>query len=65
LGVEPRNCIVTEDAIAGITAAKRAGMSCLAVTNTHPRPSLMEADLVVDTLEAVSVNDLEELLSPS
>ena len=65
LGVEPRNCIVTEDAIAGITAAKRAGMYCLAVTNTHPRPSLTEADLVVDTLEAVSVNDLEELLNLS
>ncbi len=65
LGVEPRNCIVIEDAIAGITAAKRAGMNCLAVTNTHPRPSLMEADLVVDTLEAVTVNDLEELLSHS
>ena len=64
LVVEPENCIVTEDAIAGITAAKRAGMHCLAVTNTHPRPSLTEADLVVDTLEAVTVNDLEELLKP-
>lgn len=65
LGVKPGNCIVTEDAIAGITAAKRAGMYCLAVTNTHPRPSLTEADLVVDTLEAVTVNDLEELLNLS
>jgi beta-phosphoglucomutase family hydrolase len=64
LGVEPKNCIVTEDAIAGITAAKRAGMYCLAVTNTHPRPSLTEADLVVDTLEAVNTNDLEQLLKP-
>ena len=65
LGIEPGNCIVTEDAIAGITAAKRAGMKCLAVTNTHPRPSLMEADLVVDTLEAVTVNDLDRLLNLS
>ena len=56
---------MTEDAIAGITAAKSAGMHCLAVTNTHPRPSLMEADLVVDTLEAVTVNDLEKLLISS
>ncbi len=65
LGIEPGNCIVTEDAIAGITAAKRAGMKCLAVTNTHPKPSLMEADLVVDTLEAVTVNDLNRLLNLS
>jgi len=64
LGVEPENCMVIEDAPAGITAAKRARMHCLAVTNTHPRSSLMEADLIVDRLEAVSVNDLEGLLNP-
>ena len=65
LGVEPKNCVVIEDAVAGVTAAKRAGMRCLAVTNTHPKRSLMEADLVVDTLEAVAVSDLEKLLSLS
>jgi len=32
-----------------------------AVTNTHPKKSLMEADIVVDTLEAVSVDDLSGL----
>jgi beta-phosphoglucomutase family hydrolase len=64
LGVKPENCIVIEDAITGIAAAKRAGMHCLAVTNTHPRSSLMEADLIVDTLEAVSGDDLEGLLNP-
>lgn len=62
LGVEPQNCIVIEDAVAGVTAAKKAGMKCLAVTNTHPRTSLREADLIVDTLEAVNVADLERLL---
>ena len=64
LGVAPQNCIVVEDAVAGITAAKKAGMRCLAVTNTHPRTRLMEADLIVDTLEAVSENIFEKLLSP-
>jgi len=65
LGVEPKDCIVVEDAVAGVTAAKRAGMHCIAVTNTHPRESLTEADLVVGTLEAVSMSDLERLLSYS
>jgi len=65
LGVEPKNCIVIEDAIAGVTAAKRAGMRCLAVANTHPRKNLTEADLIVDTLKAVSISDLEGLLHPS
>jgi len=63
LGIVPKNCIVIEDAVAGVTAAKRAGMCCLAVTNTHPRASLAEADLIVDTLEKVEVNDLEELIN--
>ena len=42
---------------------KRAGMHCLAVTNTHPRSSLSAADLIVDTLETVSTNDLERLIN--
>ena len=65
LGVEPKDCVVIEDAIAGVAACKRAGMQCMAVTNTHPRESLAEADLIVDTLEEVTVDDLEGLLDPS
>ena len=64
LGVEPKKCIVIEDSVAGVTAAKRAGMHCLAITNTHPRRSLTGADLIVDTLETVTANDLEGLLKP-
>ena len=65
LGVSPDNCIVIEDAVAGVAAAKRAGMYCIAVTNTHPRTRLMEANLVVDTLEEVTVADLEQIPDPS
>ena len=63
LGVNPENCIVIEDAIAGVTAAKRAGMRCIAITNTHPKTSLTEADLLIDTLETITVNDLEVLFN--
>jgi len=63
LGIEPRNCLVIEDAVAGVTAAKRAGMKCLAVTNTHPGTSLKEADLIVDTLEKVNTEGLVALFS--
>ncbi len=62
LGAEPKNCIVVEDAVAGVKAAKRAGMYCVAITSTHPREKLKEADLIVDTLEAVTVKDLERLI---
>ncbi|MFC1993589.1 HAD family hydrolase [Chloroflexota bacterium] len=64
LGVEPENCVVVEDAIAGVAACKSAGSYCLAVTNTNPRESLQDADLVVDSLEAVTVDDLEKLINP-
>ena len=62
LGVEAKNCIVIEDAISGVTASKKAGMSCIAVTNTTPREELQEADLVINTLEKITIDDLENLL---
>ena len=50
VGVPPQRCLVVEDAIAGVTAAKRAGMACLAVTNTNTREALAAADLIIDSL---------------
>lgn len=64
LDAAPKKCVAIEDAIAGVTAAKRAGMYCVAVTTTNPREHLMEADLVVESLESVAVNDLEALVDP-
>ncbi|MDD5337901.1 MAG: HAD family phosphatase [Dehalococcoidales bacterium] len=61
LGVPPANCLVIEDAIAGVTAAKRAGMKCLAVTNSHSSENLKNADLVVDSLEKVDIATLKKL----
>ena len=65
LGVRPQDCVVIEDAMAGVTAAKQASMSCIAVTTTNDSTQLAEADLVVDTLEKVSVSDLASLLNRS
>jgi beta-phosphoglucomutase len=50
LGVEPEQCVVVEDAIAGVTAAKQAGMKCIAVCTTHTRSALSAADIVADNL---------------
>jgi beta-phosphoglucomutase len=63
LGVEPENCIVIEDAVTGIAAAKKAGMTCLAVTNTNPGTKLTEADLIVDSLETITVTDIIDILN--
>ncbi len=62
IGAEPKNCIVIEDAVAGVKAAKSAGMYCVAVSNSHPQEKLKQADLIVASLEMVTVKDLEKLL---
>jgi HAD superfamily hydrolase (TIGR01509 family) len=51
LGVPPAACIAIEDAPAGVEAAKRAGMRCIAVTNSVGREQLHKADLIIDSLE--------------
>jgi beta-phosphoglucomutase len=50
LDVSPTRCIVVEDAVAGVDAAKRAGMKCIAVTTTNPSSALGMADIVVERL---------------
>jgi beta-phosphoglucomutase len=61
LGVDCSRCIVIEDAIVGVQAARRAAMHCIAVTNTHHAEALKEADLVVDSLEKIDLNVLNKL----
>ena len=50
LGMEPKDCLVIEDAQVGVAAAKAAGMTCLAVCMTHRADELTAADLVVNRL---------------
>lgn len=63
LGVAPAQCVVIEDAPAGVVAASAAGMRCLAVTNSHPAASLAGADRIVDSLAGVHLADLEAMMA--
>ena len=62
LDVPPRNCLVFEDAVAGVQAAKAGGMRCIAVSfvGHHPDEKLRAAgaDRVVHTLEEVTVEEV-------
>jgi HAD superfamily hydrolase (TIGR01509 family) len=58
LGVPPDRCVVIEDAVNGVQAAKAAGMRCVAVAHTFPAEELAAADLVRPVLAAVTLNDL-------
>ncbi|MDN3267633.1 HAD family hydrolase [Streptomyces sp. MA15] len=53
LGVDPADCVVFEDAPAGLQAARAAGMRTVALATTH-RAGELTADLVVDDLSALS-----------
>lgn len=52
LGVDPRDCLVVEDAPSGLASARAAGCATLAVVTTGQRHEL-DADLVVTDLSAV------------
>lgn len=54
-------CLVVEDSIYGLEAAGRAGMKCLAVTNSYSPDVLKGAEMVVTSLEGLSVTDLQGL----
>jgi beta-phosphoglucomutase len=54
-------CLVIEDSCAGIEAAKRAGMTCLAVTTSLDGERLSLADAVVATLHEADAGLLSRL----
>lgn len=50
VAAEPRHCLVLEDGIVGIEAARRAGMRCIGLTTTHVAERLAGAGRIVATL---------------
>lgn len=53
LGVLPEQCVVLEDAPAGVAAGRAAGATVIGLTSTHPEEELGEADWVVGSLTAL------------
>lgn len=49
LALDPTKAVAVEDSIAGVKAAKTAGLYTLAVTNTHSAEDLQEADQIFST----------------
>lgn len=58
LGLLPSECVVVEDAVNGVEAAKAARMRCVAVAQTFPAERLQKADLVRQSMLELSVQDL-------
>jgi mannitol-1-/sugar-/sorbitol-6-phosphatase len=56
LGVSPSDCLVIEDAPAGIRAAHAGGMKVIGMASTYDASRLAEADAVVKKLTAIQVS---------
>ncbi len=54
LGLRSDECVVVEDAVNGIQAAKAAGMRCVAVAQSFPAAQLAQADLVCERIADLS-----------
>ncbi len=66
LGVHPSGCVVFEDALPGIEAARMAGMQCVAITTTNNAEAFSRFDhivQVIDDFTELRPDDLLEKLS--
>ncbi len=60
-GILPEECLVFEDSISGIKAARSADMKCVAISNSYDERLLCEADVVVSGFEELNMRDIEVL----
>ena len=57
LNIEPEDCIVFEDSVYGVTAAKNARMFTIAINTSHIKDSLIHADKIIDCYSEINLND--------
>ncbi len=62
LSLPAEKCLVVEDAPAGITAARSAGMAVIAITGTAEPDALSAADLIVESLTEITPEIVRELI---
>ena len=60
LGLQPAECVVVEDASAGVLAGLNAGCHVIAVNVPADSPRLDEVDFVLTSLQALSVHKLSD-----
>lgn len=61
LNLEPSECVVLEDSVLGVEAAKQGNFKCIGVDRYKRPQRLTKADLVVDTLKELKLEKLRAL----
>ncbi|MEL6557957.1 MAG: HAD family phosphatase [Bacteroidota bacterium] len=55
-------CVVFEDALAGIEAGKNAGSAVVGLATTHIAEELVNTDLIIDDFSGLTINQLKDIL---
>jgi beta-phosphoglucomutase len=63
INMPPEKCVVFEDSISGVRAARNAGMKVVGLTTTHQREELTEVDLVKNNFEELTIEEIKSLFS--
>ncbi len=58
LGLPAAQCVVIEDSLPGLKAARAAGLRCAMLTTSHPATELRGGDVIWETLEGRTPEDL-------
>lgn len=61
LNIDPANCVVFEDSMAGVKAGLNAGMKVVAVTTTHAEKEFDYADMFIRNFEEITVKKMQSL----
>lgn len=61
LNIKPENCVVFEDAAAGIEAAHNGKMFCIGIGT---KENLADADILIPGFENFTINDFERMMKP-
>ena len=59
--IAARDCVAVEDSMWGLRSARTAGLHTVAVTHTYPASELSEADLIIVSLQELTIGSLSAL----
>jgi len=63
LNISPEKCLVFEDALAGIKAARSAGTKVVALATSLPKDKLTDTDRIISDFTEITVAEIRQIVS--